>query len=99
MLGAFNNCSQSLVLICLRIANDFDVRVERYDCSVKFLKSDRLKRKVKSNKGQVPLGGRGRRITCERGTARRRVSPKKTLGCHRSNKEQASREVVSMMQV
>lgn len=86
-------------MICLRIANDFDVRVERYNCSVKFLKSDRLKREVKSNKGQVPLGGRGRRITCECSALHRRVSPKKKFGCHRSNKEQASREGVSMVQV
>lgn len=49
-------------MISLRTANDFDVRAESYNCSVKFLEAEQLKRKVKSNKGQVPLGGRGRGV-------------------------------------
>lgn len=36
-VGAFNNPSRSLVLICVSAANDFHVRAERYECSVEFL--------------------------------------------------------------
>lgn len=70
-------------MISVRTANDFDVRAARYNRSVEFLQAEQLKRKVKSNKGQVALGGRGRRV----GSVSPALSPKKTFGCHKTNKE------------
>ncbi|KAI1232263.1 hypothetical protein IHE44_0006706 [Lamprotornis superbus] len=44
--------------------------------------AEQLKRKVKSNKGRVPLGGRGRRGR----SVSPALSPKKMFGCHKTNK-------------